>query len=256
MPIVPGAIMFDLLNGGDKNWGRYPPYRELGYDAAKNAGADFALGSVGAGLGATTVNLKGGIGSASAHDARRHHRRRARGRQRRRHVTDRRRSAFLGGAVRAEQRIRRPRLAGFHRRGRSDVPQQRRARQQNTTLGVVATDAKLSKAQCNRLAVMAQDGLAARHLPGAYAARRRHGICGGDGRQSAPRSGLLPQRARHGWPPMSWHAPSPAASTRQPPCPSPARYRVGATNSAEPMAALRVSRSAGGGDAIDRHRRY
>ncbi len=66
VPIVPGAIMFDLLNGGDKNWGRYPPYRELGYDAAKNAGAVFALGSVGAGLGATTVTLKGGIGSASA----------------------------------------------------------------------------------------------------------------------------------------------------------------------------------------------
>ena len=66
VPIVPGAILFDLLNGGDKDWGRYPPYRELGYEAAKNAGADFALGSVGAGLGATTVNLKGGIGSASA----------------------------------------------------------------------------------------------------------------------------------------------------------------------------------------------
>ena len=65
VPIVPGAILFDLLNGGDKNWGRYPPYRELAYAAAARAGADFALGSVGAGLGATTVNLKGGIGSAS-----------------------------------------------------------------------------------------------------------------------------------------------------------------------------------------------
>src|ERR1044072_6056231 len=66
VPIVPGAILFDLLSGGDKNWGRYPPYRELGYEAAKNAAGDFMLGSVGAGLGATTVNLKGGIGSASA----------------------------------------------------------------------------------------------------------------------------------------------------------------------------------------------
>ncbi len=66
VPIVPGAILFDLLSGGDKNWGRYPPYRELGYEAAKVAGADFALGSVGAGLGATTFGLKGGIGSASA----------------------------------------------------------------------------------------------------------------------------------------------------------------------------------------------
>jgi len=30
VPIVPGAILFDLLSGGDKNWGRYPPYREPG----------------------------------------------------------------------------------------------------------------------------------------------------------------------------------------------------------------------------------
>ena len=66
VPIVPGAILFDLLNGGDKDWGRYPPYRELAYAAAANAAADFALGSVGAGTGATTVNLKGGLGSASA----------------------------------------------------------------------------------------------------------------------------------------------------------------------------------------------
>src|SRR5665648_633327 len=66
VPIVPGAILFDFLSGGDKAWGRYPPYRELGYEAAKIAGAEFALGSVGAGLGATTFNLKGGIGSASA----------------------------------------------------------------------------------------------------------------------------------------------------------------------------------------------
>src|ERR1700676_135819 len=66
IPIVPGAIMFDLLNGGDKAWGRFAPYRELGYAAAAAAAADFALGSVGAGLGATTANFKGGIGSASA----------------------------------------------------------------------------------------------------------------------------------------------------------------------------------------------
>jgi L-aminopeptidase/D-esterase-like protein len=66
IPIVPGAIIFDLLNGGDKAWGRFPPYRDLGYAAAASAGADFALGSAGAGLGATTANFKGGIGSASA----------------------------------------------------------------------------------------------------------------------------------------------------------------------------------------------
>jgi L-aminopeptidase/D-esterase-like protein len=66
IPIVPGAIVFDLLNGGNKDWGRFPPYRELGYAAAEAAGAAFALGSVGAGMGATTANFKGGLGSASA----------------------------------------------------------------------------------------------------------------------------------------------------------------------------------------------
>jgi L-aminopeptidase/D-esterase-like protein len=66
IPIVPGAILFDLLNGGDKAWGRFPPYRDLGYAAAAKAGTDFELGSVGAGLGATTATLKGGLGSASA----------------------------------------------------------------------------------------------------------------------------------------------------------------------------------------------
>jgi D-aminopeptidase len=66
VPIVPGAICFDLLNGGNKQWGRFAPYRELGYAAAAAAAESFALGSVGAGLGATTCNLKGGLGSASA----------------------------------------------------------------------------------------------------------------------------------------------------------------------------------------------
>ncbi|MGL4556069.1 MAG: P1 family peptidase [Afipia sp.] len=67
IPIVPGAVQFDMLNGGDKKWGRFPPYRDLGYTAAAAAtdGA-FALGSVGAGFGATTANFKGGLGSASA----------------------------------------------------------------------------------------------------------------------------------------------------------------------------------------------
>ncbi|TAK47934.1 MAG: peptidase S58 family protein [Xanthobacteraceae bacterium] len=65
IPIVPGAIIFDLLNGGDKKWGPASPYRDLGYVAAEAARVDFALGSVGAGLGATTANFKGGIGSAS-----------------------------------------------------------------------------------------------------------------------------------------------------------------------------------------------
>src|ERR1700744_1654563 len=47
IPLVPGAILFDLLNGGDKAWGRFAPYRDLGYAAAVSAGTEFALGSVG-----------------------------------------------------------------------------------------------------------------------------------------------------------------------------------------------------------------
>jgi L-aminopeptidase/D-esterase-like protein len=66
VPIVPGVICFDLLNGGNKVWGRFPPYRDLGYVAASAASDGFQLGSVGAGIGATTANFKGGLGSASA----------------------------------------------------------------------------------------------------------------------------------------------------------------------------------------------
>jgi L-aminopeptidase/D-esterase-like protein len=66
IPIVPGAICFDLLNGGNKDWGRFAPYRDLGFAAAASADTSFELGSVGAGLGALTANLKGGLGSASA----------------------------------------------------------------------------------------------------------------------------------------------------------------------------------------------
>lgn len=67
IPIVPGAILFDMLNGGDKDWGRYAPYPDLGYRAAASArDGTFALGTAGAGFGATTATFKGGIGSASA----------------------------------------------------------------------------------------------------------------------------------------------------------------------------------------------
>ena len=67
VPIVPQAILMDLLNGGDKEWGRFPPYRDLGHEAAcLAAGGAFTLGSVGAGTGATTATVKGGLGSASA----------------------------------------------------------------------------------------------------------------------------------------------------------------------------------------------
>lgn len=159
IPIVPAAVLFDLLNGGDKDWGRYPPYRELGYAAACAAAGDFALGSVGAGRGATTANLKGGLGSAAA--------------------------PVAGTQVRVGA------LAVVNAFGRVTVgdgpwfwaspfevdaefgglgfPQampddafdwpRRSLPGASTTLAVVATDARLTKAQARRLAVMAQDGL-------------------------------------------------------------------------------------------------
>lgn len=65
VPIVPAAIHFDLLNGGAKDWA-VNPYRALGVAALENAGPEFRLGSHGAGLGATTRALMGGLGSASA----------------------------------------------------------------------------------------------------------------------------------------------------------------------------------------------
>src|SRR6516165_8921138 len=66
VPIVAQAIIFDLTNGGNKDWGRFSPYRDMGYAAAGAVGREFALGSVGAGTGATTATVKGGLGSASA----------------------------------------------------------------------------------------------------------------------------------------------------------------------------------------------
>ena len=186
------------VNGGDKNWGRYPPYRELGYEAAASAGADFALGSVGAGLGATTVNLKGGIGSASAHDARRHHRRRAgggqRGRQRRRSAT-----------VRISGRRRSSRTSEFGGRGwpatvpgrRARHPHQRRpAREHHHRRGRDRREARPRRRR-KRLAVMAQDGLARAIYPVHTPLDGDMVFAAATGAQAARRSGLRAGRARH-----------------------------------------------------------
>ena len=64
VPIAPTAIIFDLRNGGNKNWDENP-YPKLGRKAIENAAENFHLGSSGAGFGATTGQLKGGLGSAS-----------------------------------------------------------------------------------------------------------------------------------------------------------------------------------------------
>ena len=69
VPIVPQVILFDLLNGGNKEWGRTPPFFRLGMEAADRAGEPLRLGTVGAGYGATVAGLKGGLGSASAKTA-------------------------------------------------------------------------------------------------------------------------------------------------------------------------------------------
>ena len=81
VPILPGASLFDLLNGGDKAWGLKPPYWELGLKAASTAAVPFALGTAGAGYGATTYDLKGGPRLGERRDLARLSRRRARGRQ-------------------------------------------------------------------------------------------------------------------------------------------------------------------------------
>src|SRR5271166_3317941 len=70
VPIVPQAILFDLVNGGDKVWGRRSPYQEMGFQAAASAAKNFALGSAGAGLGTMVAAgqgrlIRGGLGSAS-----------------------------------------------------------------------------------------------------------------------------------------------------------------------------------------------
>ncbi len=159
VPIVPGAVLFDLANGGDKAWGRRSPYWDLGHAAARAASLDFGLGSVGAGLGATTATLKGGLGSASLRSD----------------------SGYWIGAMAAVNALGRATVgdgrhfwaAPYERDaefGGFGLPhpwppeslelRTKGSRPENTTLCVVATDAPLTKAQCKRLAVVAQGGLA------------------------------------------------------------------------------------------------
>src|SRR5580693_5791440 len=61
-PVIPAAILYDLANGGAKDWGLGPPYRDLGMAAARTAGTSFQLGTAGAGYGAMAGRLKGGTG--------------------------------------------------------------------------------------------------------------------------------------------------------------------------------------------------
>jgi len=170
VPIVPQAILMDLLNGGNKDWGLHSPYREMGYSAfqAARKGA-FVLGTVGAGTGATTATFKGGIGSASGVTQSGH-----------------RIAALLAvNAMGSTTMGNGPNFwaAPFERNGEFGglgFPQRitgedtamriKGVKLKATTIGVVVTDAVLTKAQAHRLSIMAHDGLARAvlpaHLPG------------------------------------------------------------------------------------------
>lgn len=166
IPIVPCAVLHDLANGGDKNWGLSPPYRDLGLSAAEEAQSDFALGAVGAGRGALAGFRKGGIGSTSLNL-----------------------DGIMVGALAAVNSVGSVLMpddktywawpfeldAEF---GGGGPPQERmdlsdpapgearltavgRLRPGvNTTLAVIACNAALSTVECKRVAMMAQDGIA------------------------------------------------------------------------------------------------
>jgi L-aminopeptidase/D-esterase-like protein len=160
VPLVPAAILFDLLNGGDKGWGETPPYRDLARAAIESAAQDFALGNAGAGMGAKAGRLKGGLGTASLVDDAR----------------------FVVGALAAANPMGSVVMPGtasfwawpFERNGElggqpmpsfaGDMPLEhdfaRATVAANTTLCVVAVNAALDRAQARRLAIMAQDGIA------------------------------------------------------------------------------------------------
>ena len=162
VPIVPASILFDLTNGGDKDWGRYPPYRELGYRAAGSAAATFELGTAGAGAGALTAGWKGGLGSASLALE----------------------NGITVGALVAVNAVGSVTIGSGPHFWAAPFEQERefgglgmpspmpgdatelrikfRDPQPiaNTTLGVIATDAVMTKASAKRLAIAAHDGFA------------------------------------------------------------------------------------------------
>jgi D-aminopeptidase len=166
LPVAVQAILFDLMNGGEKDWighpvEKRPPYWDLGRDAALAAAEDFALGTVGAGYGGSTATLKGGLGSAS----------------------QRTQSGFIVGALAAVNAVgtatvgdskhfwaapyeQGNEFGGHGLPARFDAEalklrfKGQPAPATATTIALVATDATLTKAECKRLAIMANDGLA------------------------------------------------------------------------------------------------
>ena len=159
VPVVPSAILFDLANAGDKEWGDMPPYRQLGIEAVENLSNDFHLGNVGAGYGAAAGKMKGGLGSASL-------------------ISE---DGIQVGAIFAVNPVGSVVVPGTRHfwawpfeQGTEfggfggpkldgdlplDIPAESRLAE-NTTIGVVATNVALTKSEAKRVAIMAHDGLA------------------------------------------------------------------------------------------------
>lgn len=168
VPIVPAAILFDLINGGDKDWD-VNPYRALGEQALASAGQDARIGTVGAGIGAIAGMLKGGLGTASlrlesgvtvaalvAVNALGS-------------VTTRDRHFWaapfemleeFGGLGSAK-----PTSLAATFRTKADLFADAAQSGANTTIGIVATDAPLDKAGCTRFATAAHDGFSRAIVP-------------------------------------------------------------------------------------------
>lgn len=167
IPLVPGAILFDLLNGGNKDWAE-TPYRKLGLTALANAAPAFALGTAGAGTGALTGMHKGGLGSASLVLA----------------------DGTTVGALVAANPVGSVTTPGEHHfwaapfeidgefGGFGPDPASGLCTplvsakmaallgpRANTTIAIVATDRALTKAQCHRLSVAAHDGIGRAIVP-------------------------------------------------------------------------------------------
>ena len=213
IPIVPGAICFDLLNGGDKRWGRFPPYRDLGYAAAAAASDRFRARQRRRRLGRHHRDFQGRPRLGVGGDA---HRRPVAALA----VVNAVGSVTVGDGpwfwaapfeVDGE----------FGGRGlpSSFTPDMLAARikggpaataGENTTIAAVVTDAILTKAQAKRLAMIAQTGMARAIYP-------VHAPTDGDMVFAAatcekpidPR--LWADRARHGRRQRAWRAPSRAA---------------------------------------------
>lgn len=168
IPIVCGAILFDLANDGDKDWGQTSPYYELGLNALRQAQSSAPkspeLGRVGAAFGAKAGRVCGGMGSASL-------------------VLD---SGITVAALVAVNSVgsvfmpdgktywAQPYAIGEELGGQSmgagqapaldplpaDCKPDSLTPSMNTTIGIIATSARIETADCKRVAMMAHDGYA------------------------------------------------------------------------------------------------